>query len=160
MSINKIISNILLLITIFSISLIISSNSAYGYSENDDKNKASIQNIVNPGNLPFIHDDSIANATPGDHQYGTISNESGFMAFGKALEFSINTLIKLVGVMCLFGVTEGLIRLVVGHGNEEVYGTGIKMIMWSIIGLILSLTAHAIVTGSVQFLTGVGSLNL
>lgn len=126
------------------------------------KTPSQIQNldVRNPGNLPFVHDDEISDMNPEGGRYGTISNESGYIAFGKALEFAIATLIKLVGVMCLFGITEGLIRLIVGHGNEEVYGKGIKMIMWSLVGLVLSLIAHAVVTGALQFLTGIGSLDL
>jgi len=116
--------------------------------------------VRNPGNLPFIHDEKYAKMDITQNNYGTIKNDSGYFAFGKAIEFSIKSLIKLVGAMCLYGIFRGLVRLVVGHGEEEQYKKGIQSILWSFVGLILSLIAHAVVTALLQTLTGVGTLNV
>ena len=155
-TINKLISLSLLIIFISFGLLFLNTYKVQAYELTPLK----IENVKNPGNLPFIHDEGLADLDPKSKHYGTIHNETGFRAFIEVLDFSIRTLIKLVGVMCLFGITEGLIRLIVGHGNEEIYGKGIKMVMWSIVGLALSLIAHAVVTGALQFLTGVGSLDI
>jgi len=119
--------------------------------------------VPNPGNLPFVHDEEVAYISNEDVEtgrYGTIRNDSAYIAFGLAIEFGIKSLIKLVGVMCMFGVTSGLVKLVIAHGNEEVHKKGIDMILWSLVGLVLSLTAHALVTGLMQLLTGVGTINI
>jgi len=113
--------------------------------------------IRNPGNSPFIHDETYSNMTD---RYGTIRNEKAYLAFGKIIEFGIKTLIKLVGVMALFGITEGIVRLVISHGEEEVHANGVKMIMWSTVGLILALIAHAVVTALLQFILGVGDVSI
>ena len=160
-TINKFLaSSILIILISFSVLFTYINHVQAEYDLKSSPNNDMYLEVVNPGNLPFVHDKELSNLDLNSNHYGTIHNETGYKAFAKALDFSIKTLIKLVGVMSLFGLTEGFIRLIVGHGNEEVYSAGVKMIMWSIVGLILSLIAHAVVTGALQFLTGVGSLNL
>lgn len=114
--------------------------------------------VRNPGNSPFIHDATYS-VMEGD-RYGTIRNDKAYLAFNKIIEFGIKTLIKLVGVMALFGITEGVVRLVVAHGDESISENGIKMITWSTIGLILALLAHALVTALLQFVLGVGDVSI
>jgi hypothetical protein len=118
-----------------------------------------LPNVRNPGNLPFIHDPELSEMTDMS-KYGTIKNETAYQAFQKAIEFGIKTLIKLVGVSSLFGITYGLVHYAIAHGETELQEKGTKMILWSIVGLILSLISHAIVTGLMQFLTGVGTINI
>ena len=116
--------------------------------------------VRNPGNLPFVHDEKYAKMDIDANDYGTIKNETGYFAFEKAIEFGITSLIKLVGAMCLYGIFRGLVRLVVGHGEEEQYTKGAKSILWAFVGLILALIAHALVTALLQSLTGVGTINI
>lgn len=112
---------------------------------NPTKDSEFQKGIINPG-LPTVNSDNIA--TPA----GDIPYAKGVLAGQSIIGWIILSLLKLIGAFALGGVGVNIFILLFSAGNEEKIKKAKKGILFSLVGLILALLAHAFITAVVQYL--------
>lgn len=99
--------------------------------------------VINAGGLPTIekYQGSIE---------GQIDNSFGIHGGQYIISFIILTMLKVLGVFALIGVLRNVIKL--KFGGEDIMKDALKGIGFSVLGLIIVLFAHMLVTMIVQIL--------
>lgn len=87
---------------------------------------------------------------------GTNENLTGKRPIIKAqsiMSTIILYLLRLIGAFALFGVLYNAFRLIIQSADEQVQEKARSGLLWSIVGLVIVLLAHALVTALVQILS-------
>jgi len=88
---------------------------------------------------------------PGGQLYQT-NIRSGFV-FSKLIPFVIKYLIGLAAALAVIAIMIGGYQYLTAYGDTEQHKKATKTIMWAVLGLVLCITAYAIVTlvASIKF---------
>jgi len=102
--------------------------------------------VINPGGVPTVGKFT--------NDKGQINNEDGVASVQWIIIVVISWFLKLIGAFALFGIIMNAYKLVVFASDESKHEEASGGLMYAIIGLLVVIFTHAIVSALVQVLGG------